>query len=403
MSSNTSQNIRLVDFHGDPTGKVVSDLLVNCYSSLTVPAYWRALNFIALNMARFPRRVHDPRAAADAPPHPLTRMLHRKPNQYQNPFVFWSTLFYHHAHTGNAYARIERGAAMRPTAIHNIKPENVTPFRFIAEGAANPEQFYLLKDSKEILHGTDVIHLRGLSWDGQRGIDPVDLHSSTLNRASVIDRYQTKFLQSGTVVRGSIEFPGEVPDDRLEVIKNYLRQSFYGMEAEEDVLILTMGAQLKNATLDPQKAQMVEQSRHSTKQISQITGVPPEFLFELSEAKYNAAIELAGEWVVRYCFGPLIEQTEDELAAKLLTDAELDAGLTVKLNPDALVRGSTLAQMQVVKLGVDSAIYLPNEGREMLGKPPLDDPEANKLKRSGDTSTGTPNNENTPPPPGPNA
>ena len=401
MSESNTQSIRVIDVADPSRGNVLNEIVINSYSSLTITAYWCAMNFIAKNMARFPRSVVDPDAAEDAPPHPLTSLLKKRPNGYQNPFRFWATWFFHAAHTGNGYAWIER-AGQRPLALHNAKPEDVYPFRFTPEGGTT-EQFYLLKRSKKIVAGADMLHLTGLSYDGQSGIDPVDLHQGTFQRGSMIDRYQTKFLQKGTVVRGSIEIPGDVPDDKLQLMKSYLREKFYGIDAEEDVIVLTFGGQLKNATLDPEKSQMVEQARHSTKQVAQITGIPPEFLFEQSEAKYNNSVEQAGQNVVRYALGSWIEQAQDELSMKLLTEREQDAGLKIRLNPDVLIRGSTKEQMDVVSRGVDAGIYTPNEGREMLGKPRLEDPEADMLKRRGDTSPQGQDQQNPPENTGQNA
>jgi hypothetical protein len=232
-----------------------------------------------------------------------------------------------------------------------------------------------------------VLHMQAIGHDGMSGIDSSSMHEATIQRAATIDRYATKFLQKGTNVRGSIEFPAPLTDPQLEQMRGYLRQHFAGEFGDEDVLLLTAGATLKNTTLSPKDSELLAQGVHSTKQISQITGVDPAFLFDKSESKYTG-IEDAGQNVVRYLFRPIIKQIEDELTLKLLTREERRAGYSIGINPDALLRGDTKAQSENVRAEVTAGLRTANEGRELLGLPKVDDPAADQLKRTGDTSPG---------------
>lgn len=369
---------------GAPT---VPPMLINNYSTLTVPAYWRAMNFLADNLASFPRAVYLDAAKANPAPQPLSTILGRRPNRYQNPTQFWRTWFFHAAHFGNGYARIDREAfSGRPLAVHNILPDDTLPFRFDRDDGRGPMQFYYHRPTKEVLPGDDVLHLATLSYDGMAGLEPGAVHYDTMQRAGTLDRYATHYLASGTVIRGAIEIPGNITPDQRAEIHAELRRNFFGPDAERDVLVLSDGAKLNNSTLSPQESQLVQQGAQSTKQIAQITGVPPQFLYEFSESKYNNSIEAMGQDVVRYTFRPWIEQTEDELSLKMLSEAELDAGLTVRLNPDALLRGDTQTQTNTVATQVNAGIRTRNEARDLLGLPPSDDPDANKLKTLGDTA-----------------
>src|SRR5688572_17996989 len=69
---------------------------ISAYSTLTIPAYARAINFLADNLASFPRAVHRDGAEPDTP-HRLTKLIGRRPNSYQNAYSFWRTLFFHAA------------------------------------------------------------------------------------------------------------------------------------------------------------------------------------------------------------------------------------------------------------------------------------------------------------------
>jgi HK97 family phage portal protein len=370
-------------------GDVIGTSIINGYSALTVPAYWRAINFLATNLASFPRSVHRDGAKADEP-HPLDRILKRRPNAYQNATQFWRTLFAHAGHCGNGFAEIKRTATGRVDAVHNLLPEDVAPFRYAPDDGSGPQQFYYHATTKRILPAADVVHLAALSWDGMSGFDPVELLADTFQQAKAHQKYSTRYIQTGTVIKGAVEVPGSMTPEQLAQFTTLLRTHFSGSTADRDVMILTDGAKLNNSTITPVESQLVEQGASITKAIAQVTGVPPQFLYEFSESKYNDSIEQMGQDVVRYTFRPWIEQTEDELMVKLLTEQEQEQGFTIRLNPDALLRGDTAAQTAAVISTVNGGLRSRNEGRALLDLPPDSDPESDKLKTLGDTTVNQP-------------
>lgn len=385
-SMTTGQSIRVVDVHGSTTALPMT--LINSYSSLSVPAYKRAICFLADNLASFPRSVRRD-GSKQGVDHPLNRLLKRRPNRYQTAVQFWRTLYFHTAHTGNGYARIQReGPTFRPAALHLLLPEDVLPFRY--DEGNGPEQFYFHRPSKTVIAGDDVLHIHaGLSYDGMAGMDPVSLHEQTFQRATTLERFQVQFLRKGTIIRGAVEIPGGMTPEQRAEIKAVLR-TYRGAEADDDVLVLSDGAKLTNATTSPEQSQLVQQGAAVTKQIAQLTGVPPEFLFELSEAKYNASVEQQGQNVVRYTFRPWIVLVEAEMTAKLLSEAEQDSGFTIGINPDALLRGDTKTQVDSVLATVKGGIRTRNEGRALLDLPPDADPDSNKLHALGETNVPSP-------------
>jgi HK97 family phage portal protein len=383
----TGGTIQLVNASGDDPA-VVAPTLINPYSVMSIPAYKRAIAFLSENLACFPRSiVLNKEPLPEGTTHYLTPLIRLRPNGYQNAFVLWRTWFAHAAQRNNGYMRIERDAAnFRPVALHNELPDDVLPFRYWPEGTDSPTQYYYVRSRREVLLGMDVLHLQSLGYDGMAGADDVQQHQGTFQLAHTLNKFQTKFLQKGTVIRGAIEVPDGMEDEEIDAMQNRLRRHFYGMEADRDVLILTHGGKLNNATVKPQEAEIIKQGAQVTKQISQITGVPPEFLMEFSESKYNNNLEQMGQNVVRYTFRPWITQAEAEMTMKLLSPAEQDSGFTVHLNPNELIRGDTKTQMEVITTGVKSAVYTKNEGRKILGLPRVADPAADKLQMAGDTT-----------------
>lgn len=354
-------------------GDVIAPSLINTHSALTVPPYKRAVTFLSDNLASFGRSVH---LDGGRVPHRLDRFLRRRPNAYQTGYQFWRTLYFHAVHYGNGYARIVRPnpTSREIDALDLLMPEDVTPFRY--EG----RQWYYHAPRKEVVSSADVLHVYGLGYDGMVGYSPVALMAETFQRAKTLDAFAVKYLQRGTVIRGSIEISAGASEERQQQIVDTLRTYFRGPESDRDVIVLSDGAKLNNATLSPQEGQLTAQVRDVTRAIAQLTGVPPQFLYDFGESKYNNSIEQMGLDVVRFTFRPWIELIEDELTGKLLTDEEQDAGHSIKLNPDALLRGDTKTQSANVIAEVNGGLRTPNEGRDLLGLPRDENPDSDKLR-----------------------
>lgn len=380
---NPTGNIVLID---STPGQVIGPTLINTYSALTVPAYWRAITFLADNLASFPRAVHLKGRTVDQP-HPLDKILQRRPNQLQTSYTFWRTFFGHAAHYGNGYAQIVTDG-INPTGLYNLLPDYVTPFRY--EG----QQWYYYALTKSVLAAADILHVSGFGYDGMQGYNPIWLMAETFQRAVSIDKFTTRYIQRGTVLRGSIEIPAGATPERQQEIVDALRNQFAGDQATGDVIVLSDGATLNNKTLTPEQSQLIQQGEYTTKQIAQITGVPPRFLFEGAEAKYNNAAEASGSDVVAYCFRLWFENIQDELSGKLLSEAEQDQGYRITVNPDALLRGATSEQIKNVTTKVNQGLITPNEGRRELGLPDDPDPTSNNLRTPAGQLPPVPTPEN---------
>jgi len=369
------------------TPGVIGPAVINAYTTLCIPAYWRAMDFLTKNLTCFPRSIRREEVAVK---HRLLKLLTRRPNTYQNSTLFWGTLYFHWSHYHNAFAWIERDSQFNPIALHNRIPEMVAPFRYLDDDG-NPSSWYWIGGMKaRVVPAADMLHLHGMSYDGIGGFNPIFILAETFERSRLLDRYVTRYLTRGSMIRGSIEIPAGASKEQQEQIVSTIRTSFQGADAERDVLVLSDGATLKNSTLSPRDSELGKQVELGMKQIAQITGVHPHFLYDDSEGKYNANPEQAADDVVKWTFRPLVEQVEDELSLKLLSESDQDAGLKVHLDTNCLIRGDRETQSNIVTQQKAAGILTPNEARQEIGLPASDHPDADALKTAGDTAAQKP-------------
>lgn len=359
-------------------------LNVSSFTMLQIPSYARAMDFLSGNLASFPIGVnqHYVKISED---HDLDPILSRRANSLpQSAFAFWRQWYLDGENRGNGYAFVRRETPTSPliAGLYNLSPDDVTPFRLIPDAGDifDAQLFYWHASTKKPIPAADILHYKpGLCYDGLVGYAPYQLFGTTFQRAQALQIFMTKYTLKGSVVKASIEVPaGTTKDQQREIVD--AMKTFRAETADKDLILLTGGATMKSQTGSAQQMQLIEQDEAITKKVSQITGVPQQFLMDTIDTKYNAAsVEALGQDVIRFTFRTRIENIEDELTMKLLSEDEIAAGYTIHLDTSALIRGDTAVEMTVATQGVAGGLLTRNEGRQQIGEQPIADPAADKL------------------------
>jgi HK97 family phage portal protein len=371
---------------------IISPSILGSFAPQQIPCYWRAVEFLSGNMASFPVSVQQDGADTEET-HPLEKLFTRKANPQLTSKVCLKTWLYHGEHYGNGYLYVRRDAiSADPTAFYNLMPEDVTPFKVIPPDGNlfDVEIFYYHGPSQRAFPYEDVLHYRPqLSHDGFTGYSLPQMFLTTFTRANLLEHYQTKFLRKGSMIRGSVEFPQGTTKEQAAEIMTQIRE-FRASIGDKDIIGLFGGASLKNTTISPVDAQLMEQDASISKKISQITGVPL-VLLDTNESKFNAAaVEAAGQDVVRFAFRPRLELIEAELSTKLLSEADQDAGFFIHFDSGSLTRGDTAVETATAAQAVAAGLATRNEGRSDIGLAPVEDPAADKLLVPTSVATESP-------------
>lgn len=374
-------------------GDIIPTQLVNNFSALQNATYWRACDLFASNMASFCRVLHLNGILYDKP-HRLDRILKRKPNQLDTCFSFWQTNFFRLFNSANSYAKLVRTSTNDIAAMYNMNEFEVTPYRFYPGDVPKPEecqQWYFISSTNEHLAASDMLHIKGIGTGNDMiGDNPMFRMASTLQRGQAYNEYQNRIVKSGTFIRGTIELPSGLDQDQIDKImaevSKYNGPGSVGKT--NNIAILFGGAKLTNNTISPTDLDLAEHIELNDYSISQFTGIAPQYLFikQTGGTAYNTSIPQQGEDLVRFFFRNWIDNVEDELTTKLLTEAELEQGFSIKLDPRELLSGDTVAEEAIAADSVAAGIRTENEGRALIDLPPVADPSADKLVRLGDTT-----------------
>lgn len=357
----------------------VAPTVINEWAVLGIPAVWRAVGWISETLAGLPKAVWQQTGNLyqRVDTHPLNKILARKINPTCTPFVFWQALYGHSVIWGGGYGIIGRRSAFDPavTGIYTVTPDRVLPFRLLSDGS----QWYKVDGAELPVPAADVIHIPGFGYDGMCGYPLVQVFYELFEWARNAQKFGAKYLKKGTQVQGSIELPAGAKKEQIDAIHDALARRHQGIDGEYTYVVLSGGASLKNTTIPPQQSQLVETTKALVLDIARAMNVPPWYLFELGEAKW-ANVEQQALDAVRYSLRPWIEKSEEELTAKLLTPAEQDAGLVVRIDVDDLIRGDSKTLTDTTLAKVNAGVLSVNEGRAVFGYAPHADPKANELR-----------------------
>ena len=167
--------------------------------------------------------------------------------------------------------------------------------------------------------------------------------------------------------------PLQRADGSLVSLKDQLRSEWEKVHAGPKnghrVAILDLGLDYKPIAASNQEAQFIESKEVSIRDIARYFGVP---LYKLGEGKeaYSSNEQNAIEYVVG-TLHPIVTQYEEEQTWKLLTDREIAAGLEVRINLMAELRGDSNARMHVYQTMLQEGVYSVNDVRALEDLPDI--------------------------------
>ena len=180
--------------------------------------------------------------------------------------------------------------------------------------------------------------------------------SETIASARAQQQYELSYYQSGGqpsgILRTEADLGGSVQDPKnpgqLVSRKDLLRREWERVHAGplngHRIAIMDFGLDYKPLASSNQDAQFVESREVTVRDIARYFGVP---LYKLQEGKqaYGSNEQNAIEYVVG-TLHPNVTQYEEEQTWKLLLPSQVAAGLEIRINMMAELRGDTAARGQ---------------------------------------------------------
>lgn len=361
-------------------GATASGEYVTTSSALGNMALLRCVSLISESIGMLPLNLivrGDEKAYATG--HPLYKLLKTKPNEFQSPYKFKSTMQMALLQHGNAYARIiwtlDRPVRIVPMDSTKVKPK-LMPDWTVRYDFTTP-------DGRMIeLVARDVLHLADLSEDGLIGISRVSKAKEAIGLAMQAEKAAARLFKNGIMAGGALVFPNKLKPESIAHIQASLEAKYSGTDNAQKWMVLEEGVKPEKWAATGADSQHLENRNHQIEEIARAFGVPRPLLM-MDDTSWGSGIEQLNIFFVQYGLQHWFTVWEQAIENVLLSDAER-ATYYVKFNERALLRGTLKDQSELFAKALGSGGHMPwmtaNEVRDLQDLAKSSDAMADKLE-----------------------
>lgn len=354
-----------------PTGTETGETFARKLSAVD-----RCIELLSDSMGKLPCFIIDNRTRKRVDL-PQLRLLNVRPNEAMTPFIRKKVLETSRQVNGNGYDWILRNP--RTGRIDELIPvpgNLVEPWRDLS-GRVWYTVTHPWTGEPMVLPNEDICHYKAATRDGLKGVATLRRASETIASARAQQQYELSFYESGGQPSGVLETDSALggyakdPDGKVITrvdgspitLKEKLRSDWEKVHAGprngHRVAILDYGLKYNPISSSNSDAQFIESKEVSIRDIARYFGIP---LYKLQEGKqaYGSNEQNAIEYVVS-TLHPIVTQYEEEMTWKLLNMSHVDAGLEIRINMMAELRGDTGARGKWYQIMLQEGVFSVND------------------------------------------
>ncbi len=272
---------------------------------------------------------------------------------------------------GNAYIEIMSGADGSPCELYALRPERVT---IEADARGWPASFLYRAGATLTRMPTDsVIHIRTMHpLDDHYGLGCLGAAAGPIAIHNAASKWNKALLDNAARPSGALVYTtgegGAMSGDQYDRLKEELTQSFQGASNAGRPMLLEGGLSWQAMSMSPADMDFVALKSAAAREIALAFGVPPMLLGLPGDATY-ANYREANKALWRQAILPLATKILDALAQGL-RPYFADLSLSVDLEQIPALADEREALWALVG---GANVLTPNEKRDAMGYPPLED------------------------------
>lgn len=367
----TSSHDLFVELYGgrrSSTGKTVST-----DTAIQVGAVFACVRAISEGLAQVPLHLYstrdDGRTQVKRTDHPAYRLLYRRPNGDQTAFEFRETLLIHAALTGNARVFINKLPSGR------ILELMLLPSATVVRDDDGSIIGYLVTGPKSgpiMLPKKSVWDVRGPSWDGVVGFDPIKLAREAIGLAMSAEESQATLHKDGVRPSGIYTVDGTLNKEQYENLRLWILEN-NASEKSGGLMLLDRNAKFTPTSMTGVDAQHLETRRYQIEEICRFFRVMPIMVGYSDKAATYASAEQMFLAHVVHTLAPWAERLEQSADVNLLSEKDQAAGLYWAHDLSGLLRGAMKDTAEYLGKLTERGIMTRNEARAAIDLNPLPD------------------------------
>ena len=357
-------------------------------NALKEATVYACVRIIADAVGKLPVKIYqDSDGKRQATDHYLSPLLKLRPNPWMTARDMFRALESQRLVHGNAYGWLEVPKRGKNTGrIQGIYPLDSTRVEIVVDdiglladgqitmGPTKGKIWYVYTDNKGKqykLRPDEVLHFKGLSFDGIVGLSPLERLRGTIENAGYARSFLNKSFKQGLQAAGIVHYVGDLSPEAQKRFREKFEEMSAGLKNANRVALLPIGYQYQPLEMKLADAQFLENMELTIRQIAAAFGVKMHQLNELSRATHTNIEEQQREFYVDTLMD-ILTGYEQELTYKLFTQQELEAGYYVKFNANAILRADPKTRYEGYRIAIQSGFMTPNEVRELEEMEPLE-------------------------------
>lgn len=307
-------------------------------SVMGLPAVMRGVNIVSNGVAKVPFYVFK-NNADDAgrtwdKSHVSWTAVTRKPHPEFTSSVLRQTMTAWAMLWGNAVAYINRPnwPNRGPVELIPLLPDRTGAVRISQEmvrraglgDEAIGRLYYTSRiDGDDVSYPHDqCLHIRGLGPNPYWGYNVVDVLREALGGPMAAQEFGNRFYGQGANPAGWVTIPDGLEEEAEERFVESLRRASEGMGKAHRLAVLEEGAQFKQWTVDPEKAQFLEGKQFDVRLVAMAIGIKVHKLIDSANSSFKS-LEQANQEHKEDDLIPWISRWREEMSDKLLTEEQL--------------------------------------------------------------------------------
>lgn len=341
--------------------------------------YYTCLKRLSETMGMLPLKYYQQteKGRIRADPTNVTRLMTLRPNPYVTPSTMWSTMMLNKQHYGNAYIWLRRfyyKGKYHIADMWNMQSDCVQVIRddagiFGYTGGLYYQYSDPVTGKQYMFRNGDVLHFKTwFTFDGIMGAPVRTILKALVDGSGASQQYMNALYSNGLTSTSVLQYTGDLDDKRQTALVDKYMNAFAGPKNAGKMIPVPTGITITPMKMSNVDAQFFELKKYSALQIAAAFGINPNQINDYEKSSYSSSEAMTLDFLVSGMTYSL-KSDEEEINAKVQSLDEINANYFYKFNEKAVLRMTAKDQMQVLKDGVNNAIYTPNEARDYLDKP----------------------------------
>ncbi len=361
-----------------------SGVQVDEQKALGYPPFWRGVNLICNGVSKpklyvYERVGDDDRTKAKM--HAAYPILARKANKRMTAVTFRRLLQLWALTWGNGCAWIRRNNAGEPLDLWPLLPDRTTAHAVGPDGQPvvgssdeDTRVVYVttIGGEKFTAQAEDVLHIKGLSYNGYVGVPVVEIMRESLGLGMAAEEYGARFFGGGANSSGVLMAPPGMKPEQMDEYRRAVQEGVQGLGKSHKIMVLGNGADYKQLSIPPEHAQFLQTREFQTKDVANILGVQSHKLGDSTRTSY-ASLEQSNQEHLDDDLDPWFVNWEAECSDKLLTEEQKETETHyVEFNRSSLIRLDATAKASSYAAGRQWGYFCANDIRRMENLPPIE-------------------------------